>query len=149
MKQYVNYEGSKLYFSLPSGWRSIANEDRAPAPGTAEPVKEIQHALDHPHPIAGFGGGSKIIMPGVCSYRSTADHHFTWMRNRNSRVNVLNGNPFYEDSVDAARIARLAFKLDLIINEKKEVVRAFAGDPLEEHKQAARYAGNGGFFFLV
>jgi len=265
MNHYVNYEGGKLHFSLPSGWRSIVDEDRPPVPGTADPVKEIQHALDHPmgsppieelarpgmdvvvlfddlqrptpaslalpelmdrlnrggvpdeqitaicavgthpaptldqmktkigskaftrlngrvlshnphdkdniligrtdrgtlvevnqrvaladliigvgqcmpHPIAGFGGGSKIIMPGVCSYRSTADHHFTWMRNRNSRVNLLDGNPFYEDSVDAARLARLAFKLDLIMNENKEVIRAFAGDPVEEHKQASRYA---------
>jgi lactate racemase len=30
-----------------------------------------------PHPCAGFGGGFKIMMPGVCSYRSVADHHFT------------------------------------------------------------------------
>src|SRR4030042_3542270 len=42
-----------------------------------------------PHPIAGFGGGYKIIMPGGCSYRSVADHHFTWMRHRNSKANPL------------------------------------------------------------
>ncbi len=76
-----------------------------------------------PHPVAGFGGGCKIIMPGVCSYRSVADHHFTWMRHRNSRVNLLDGNPFYEESVDGGRLSRLAFKLDLIINEKKEVIK--------------------------
>jgi nickel-dependent lactate racemase len=93
-----------------------------------------------PHPVSGFGGGCKIIMPGVCSYHSVADHHFTWMRNRNSRVNLLDGNPFYEDSVDAGRLSRLAFKLDLIINEKKEVISAFAGDPVGEHKEASRYA---------
>src|SRR5512139_2596033 len=93
-----------------------------------------------PHPIAGFGGGSKIIMPGVCSYRSVADHHFTWMRHRNSRVNFLDGNSFYEEIVDAGRIARLSFKLDFIMNEKKEVIRAFAGDPVEEHREAAKFA---------
>ena len=49
-----------------------------------------------PHPIAGFGGGAKIVMPGVCSYRTVADHHFNWMRHRNSRVNLLDGNYFYE-----------------------------------------------------
>ena len=38
-----------------------------------------------PHPVAGFGGGCKIIMPGVCSYRSVASHHFTWMRHRNNK----------------------------------------------------------------
>lgn len=93
-----------------------------------------------PHPIAGFGGGCKIAMPGVCSYRSIADHHFTWMRHRDSRVNLLDGNPFYEEIVDAARLARLGFKLDLIVNDRKEVVKAFAGDPVAEHKEASRYA---------
>ena len=95
-----------------------------------------------PHPVAGFGGGCKIIMPGVCSYRSVADHHFTWMRHRNSRVNSLDGNSFYGEIVDAGRIARLSFKLDFIINEKKEVIRAFAGDPVEEHREASRCAAS-------
>ena len=93
-----------------------------------------------PHPCAGFGGGYKIIMPGVCSYRSVASHHFTWMRHRNSRVNLLDGNSFFEEIVDAGRLSRLAFKLDFIINEKKEVIKAFAGDPIAEHKEASRYS---------
>jgi nickel-dependent lactate racemase len=93
-----------------------------------------------PHPVAGFGGGCKIIMPGVCSYRSVADHHFTWMRHRNSRVNLLDGNSFYEEIVDAGRLSRIAFKLDFIINEKKEVIKAFAGDPIAEHREASHYS---------
>jgi nickel-dependent lactate racemase len=95
-----------------------------------------------PHPVAGYGGGCKIIMPGVCSYRSVADHHFTWMRHRKSKVNVMDGNSFYEEIVDAGRLSRLAFKLDFIINEKKEVIRAFAGDPVAEHREASQYASS-------
>ncbi len=95
-----------------------------------------------PHPVSGYGGGFKIVMPGVCSYRSVADHHFTWMRHRDSRVNLLEGNPFFEDIVDAGRLTRLAFKLDLILNEKREVIRAFAGDPAEEHREASKYASS-------
>jgi len=93
-----------------------------------------------PHPIAGYGGGCKIIMPGVSSYRSVADHHFTWMRNRGCRVNILDGNPFYEEIIDAGRLARLAFKLDIIMNHKKEIIKAFAGDPVVEHCEASLYA---------
>lgn len=95
-----------------------------------------------PHPIAGYGGGYKIIMPGVCSYRSVADHHFHWMRHRSSRVNLLDGNHFLEDILDAGRLSRMAFKLDLIINEKKEIIRAFAGDPVAEHREASCYAAS-------
>lgn len=99
-----------------------------------------------PHPIAGFGGGCKIIMPGICSYRSVASHHFTWMRHRNSKVNLMEGNFFYEEVVDAGRLSRLAFKLDFIMNERKEVIRAFAGDPVAEHREASNYAA---FLYLV
>jgi nickel-dependent lactate racemase len=95
-----------------------------------------------PHPVAGFGGGCKIIMPGVCSYRSVASHHFTWMRHRNSKVNLLDGNSFYEEIVDAGRLSRLAFKLDFIINDKKEVIRAFAGNPIAEHREASHYSAS-------
>lgn len=95
-----------------------------------------------PHPCAGFGGGFKIVMPGVASYRSVADHHFTWMRHRKSRVNILDGNPWYEEIVDAGQIARLSFKLDCIINEKKEIIRAFAGEPFAEHREASKYAAS-------
>ena len=95
-----------------------------------------------PHPIAGFGGGNKIVMPGVCSYRSVASHHFTWMRHRNSRVNLLDGNSFYEEILDAGRLSRMAFKLDFIINEKKEVIKAFAGDPDAEHREASKFSAS-------
>jgi len=95
-----------------------------------------------PHPIAGFGGGCKIIMPGICSYRSVADHHFSWMRHPNCKVNLLDTNFFYEEIVDAGRLARFAFKLDFIINEKREVIRAFAGDPVAEHREAAGFASS-------
>jgi nickel-dependent lactate racemase len=95
-----------------------------------------------PHPAAGYGGGYKIIMPGVCSYRSVAEHHFTWMRHRNTKVNVTHGNSFYEEIVDAGTLSRLSFKLDFIMNEKKEIIRAFAGEPVAEHQEASQYAAS-------
>jgi nickel-dependent lactate racemase len=54
----------------------------------------------------------------------------------------LDGNSFHEEIVDAARISRLSFKLDFIINEKKEVIRAFAGDPVAEHREASAFAAS-------
>jgi nickel-dependent lactate racemase len=62
------------------------------------------------------------------------------MRHRSSRVNLLEGNSFFEEIVDAGRLSRMAFKLDFIINDKKEVIKAFAGDPVAEHREASNYA---------
>jgi nickel-dependent lactate racemase len=64
------------------------------------------------------------------------------MRHRNSRVNLLDGNSFYEEILDAGRLSRMAFKLDFIINEKKEIIRAFAGDPEAEHREASKFSAS-------
>ncbi len=95
-----------------------------------------------PHPYAGHSGGCKIIMPGVCSYRTVGEHHYAWLRNKDCRLNVLDGNPFYDETVEMARLAGLSFKLDFLVNESARVIRAFAGDPVEEHRQAAEYGAS-------
>jgi len=93
-----------------------------------------------PHPYSGFGGGCKIFMPGVSSYRTIGEHHYNWLRNKGCRLSVLEGNPWYDESVEIARMGGLTFKVDFLLNETEHVIRAFAGDPVEEHAQAAQYA---------
>lgn len=95
-----------------------------------------------PHPYAGFSGGCKILIPGAASYRTIADHHYSWLRNRTCKLSVLEGNLWYEDTVAIARLARLSFKLDLLLNEANQVIQAFAGDPVEEHRAAAERASS-------
>jgi len=90
-----------------------------------------------PHPYSGFGGGCKMILPGVCSYQTIGAHHYSWLRNRDSRLNKLEGNPWYEESVEAARLAGLSYKLDFLLDEAARVIGAFFGDPVAEHRQAA------------
>jgi nickel-dependent lactate racemase len=95
-----------------------------------------------PHPYSGFGGGCKIFMPGVCSYRTIGEHHYTWLRNKDCKLNVLQGNPYYEEIVEIARLGGLAFKIDFLLNETDQVIRAYAGDPVDEHRQAATDAAS-------
>ncbi len=95
-----------------------------------------------PHPYAGFSGGCKIIMPGVSSYRAIAEHHYNWLRNKSCKLNVLEGNSWYDETVEAARLAGLAFKVDFLMNEADRVIRVFAGDPVEEHRQASEHAAS-------
>lgn len=95
-----------------------------------------------PHPYSGFGGGCKIFMPGVSSYRTIGEHHYSWLRNKSCQLNVLEGNPYYEEMVEIARLGGLAFKLDFLLNETDKVIRAYAGDPVEEHRQAAKHAAS-------
>lgn len=95
-----------------------------------------------PHPYAGFSGGCKIIMPGVSSYRSVGDHHYSWLRNKSCMLSALAGNAWYDETVEIARLGGLAFKVDFLLNETDQVIRVFAGDPVEEHQQAAEHAAS-------
>ncbi|MBN2241902.1 MAG: nickel-dependent lactate racemase [Acidobacteria bacterium] len=90
-----------------------------------------------PHPYSGYGGGCKIIMPGVCSYDTISAHHYNWLRSKDSRLNKLEGNPWFQESVEIARLAGLAYKLDFLLNETNKVIGAFFGDPVEAHRQGA------------
>jgi len=92
-----------------------------------------------PHPCAGYSGGHKILMPGACSYRTVFEHHFTWMRNRRARLDLIEGNPFYEEIVEIGKLCGLIFKVDFVLNEKGKVLNIFCGDPLFEQKEAIRY----------
>ena len=91
-----------------------------------------------PHSWAGFGGGSKIVMPGVCGLKSIASHHLTWLRNSHTHSGVIEGNLFYEEANEVARMVGLKFKIDFLSNFRGEVVRIFSGDVVEEHAEAIK-----------
>jgi len=45
-----------------------------------------------------------------------------------ARTGVLQGNPVHEDMLEAAKLAKVDFILNIVTNSKAEVVKAFAGD---------------------
>ena len=91
-----------------------------------------------PHSWAGFGGGSKIVMPGVCGLSSIASHHLTWLRNNRTHSGFTQGNLFYEEANEIARMIGFKFKIDFLLNFKGEVTRIFSGDVVEEHAEAIK-----------
>lgn len=91
-----------------------------------------------PHGWAGFGGGSKIIMPGVCGVQSIAAHHFTWFRNIHTHTGRVKGNLFYEECNEIARLIGFKFKIDFLLNFRGEVIQIFCGDVIEEHSEAMK-----------
>ncbi len=116
--------------------------------GTPVEINKIVHEADlvigvgtcAPHPSSGYGGGYKILMPGVTSYRTTEKHHIVFLRNKRSMVGMLRGNPFFEDIRDIGEMANLMFKVDVIMDEKKRLIKVFAGHPYFEHVAASSYA---------
>jgi nickel-dependent lactate racemase len=79
------------------------------------------------HYFAGYGGGRKSILPGI-SGEETIRHNHALLLDSNARAGVLDGNPVHEDMVEAARMVKVDLVLNVVINSKREVVAAFAGD---------------------
>ncbi len=79
------------------------------------------------HYYAGYGGGRKSVLPAV-SGEETIKHNHAMILHPDAKTGVLDGNPVHEDMVEAARLAKVDFVLNVVTNSKGEVVKAFAGD---------------------
>lgn len=91
-----------------------------------------------PHPSAGFGGGSKMILPGLASYESTSWNHrasgaITMVPLEAGAkpvqgMGIVEGNPFKKDVDEAAEMAGIDFLINTINNLWGEPVSVYAGD---------------------
>ena len=79
------------------------------------------------HYYAGYGGGRKSVLPGV-SGEQTIKHNHAMLLHQKAKTGILDGNPVHEDMVEAAKLAKVDFILNVVTNGKGEIVKAFAGD---------------------
>ena len=95
----------------------------------------IAEGFIEPHFFAGFSGGRKSVFPGIASQACVnINHSAKAIADPRSITGVLDGNPIHEDMIKAARMANLAFILNVLLNEKKEIIGAFAGDTDKAHR---------------
>lgn len=79
------------------------------------------------HYYAGYGGGRKSILPGISSAETIQRNH-AMLLDPKARTGNLDGNPVHEDMVEAAKLAKVDFVVNIVTNSKRELVQAFAGD---------------------
>jgi nickel-dependent lactate racemase len=87
------------------------------------------------HYYAGYSGGAKAVLPGISSERSVNANH-ELMRDPRAVSGRLD-SPVRQDFEDAAGVAGLDFILNVVLNSKKEIVRAVAGDYIKAHRAGA------------
>lgn len=94
----------------------------------------ISEGFIEPHFFAGFSGGRKSVLPGIAARESVlANHCSEFIAHPNARTGILKNNPIHEDMLFAAKKARLAYIVNVVINEKKEAIYAVAGDVEAAH----------------
>jgi nickel-dependent lactate racemase len=95
-----------------------------------------------PHPQVGFGGGGKIILPGV-SHIDSIDHFHGKVMGMAPQTTGM-GN--YDENVmrfeveEAAKLAGLDVTIDGLLNLRGEFSALFVGDPVLEHREGVKLA---------
>ena len=114
--------------TLPSGGELIVNKL------ALEADLLVSEGFIEPHFFAGFSGGRKSVLPGIAARETVlANHCAEFIAHPRARTGSIPGNPIHEDMLFAAKAAKLAFVVNVVIDQKKQIVKAFAGNVESAH----------------
>jgi len=93
-----------------------------------------------PHFFAGYSGGRKSVLPGIAGRTTVlANHCSEFIADPKARTGILENNPIHADMLWAAKQAKLAFIVNVVLNEEKKVIYAVAGDPEKAHEAGVQF----------
>ncbi len=100
----------------------------------------IAEGFIEPHFFAGFSGGRKSILPGICSKETVNENHsYKAISSPFSSTGVLEKNPIHEDMVYAAHKMNLQFIFNVALNSDKKIMAAWAGDMDEAYAKGVEF----------
>ena len=100
----------------------------------------VTEGFIEPHFFAGFSGGRKSILPGICNAATVNENHsYKAISSPYSTTGVLEHNPIHEDMVCAARAVNVQFIMNVALNAEKKVIAAFAGDLEQAHEKGVTF----------
>ncbi len=106
----------------------------------AEAGFKITTGLVEPHFMAGFSGGRKAVCPGLSSLETVRKFHgYEFLSNPLACNGNLKGNPCHLESLSVAKLAKVDFSLNVILNNERQLVKAFAGGLDEAHLAACKF----------
>lgn len=99
------------------------------------------------HYFAGFGGGRKMIMPGMAARDSILRNHRLSLKgnpdeglSEGCRAGNLEGNPVHQDMVSAVKLLEpRIFMINLVVDPLGNILFINSGDILESHSRASEY----------
>ena len=80
-----------------------------------------------PHYIAGFSGGRKSILPGICGRETIENNHLN-MIHPNAITGNLTENPVHEEITEAAKRVGVDFNINVITDEDGNIINIVTGD---------------------
>ncbi|MFY9213846.1 MAG: nickel-dependent lactate racemase [Tissierellaceae bacterium] len=90
------------------------------------------------HYFAGYSGGAKAIMPGVSTPAAIQANHRNMVLD-DAKVGRLIGNPVRDDLNEAIQYCPIDFIVNVVLNEKKEIIFSVAGDYIKAHRVGCEF----------
>lgn len=90
------------------------------------------------HYFAGFSGGAKAIMPGVCTRDAIQTNHSMMVRD-DAYAGKLEGNPVREDIDEILFFCPVDFIVNVVLDEHKEILHAVCGDAILAHREGCAF----------
>ncbi|MGE5189841.1 MAG: nickel-dependent lactate racemase [Gemmatimonadota bacterium] len=93
-----------------------------------------------PHMWAGYSGGRKSILPGICSVETLEYMHGPGMvAHPGCEYGLLDGNPFHEAGLEVMAMAGADFIVNVTLSTAREITGIFAGHPVAAHAAGCRF----------
>jgi len=94
-----------------------------------------------PHPSMGFGGGAKLIVPGVAGFATIASNHSAFPdRPRGASSADGQRRDMRDHALEVARLVGLDAIVNVVVNSRREIAGVFVGDAAAAHAQGVAYA---------
>lgn len=90
------------------------------------------------HYFAGYSGGIKAIMPGVSTRVAIQANHSKMVRDEAIAGEMLH-NPVRKDIDEVANFIYVDFILNVVLDERKNIIKAVAGHYIEAHRRGCQF----------
>ena len=100
----------------------------------------VTEGFVEPHFFAGFSGGRKSILPGICSERTVNENHsYKAVSHPRSNSGMLKDNPIHADMLCAAKAVNVQFIFNVALDGEKKIVAAWAGNLEQAHEAGVAF----------
>ena len=95
----------------------------------------------YPHGAVGFGGGAKLVVPGIAGFATMFYFHSFSPSRGHAVIERTGSEPDHRDFAEAvARQLGLDVIANVVLNSRREICGLFVGDFVQAHRKGAHFA---------
>ncbi len=90
-----------------------------------------------PHHLNGYGGGGKLLFPGVAGFETSVKHH---LLGGAAGIGSIESSRFRDGIIENSRLVPDFFKIDTVLNASLQIIGLFAGYFEDSYRHAIRFS---------